>query len=79
MMTPKQIAKQVARKLNPPLSDWALADGRTIKLITPEEFVALPPNTDLVCIDGRKVTKGVHHIDNDTRGGYLAYGILLYR
>lgn len=46
----------------------------TLMLFTPEEFAKLPDGTQLEAIDGEIVVKGKHHIDDDTRLGYLAYG-----
>lgn len=45
-----------------------------IKLITPSELKKIKDGTELYCIFGSKVIKGKDHIDNDTRGGFLAYG-----
>jgi hypothetical protein len=43
-------------------------------LITPEEYNQLPDGTQLECIDGTFVIKGVDYIDQDTRFGYIAFG-----
>jgi len=43
-------------------------------LITPEQFENLPDGTELISINGDKVVKGEDYIDQDTRGGYLAFG-----
>jgi hypothetical protein len=48
--------------------------GVTIDLLTPAELDGLPDGTVLVSIQGRRVAKGRDYIDDDTRGGYLAYG-----
>jgi hypothetical protein len=59
---------------------WRLNDGRTMRLITPAELTTLPVGTVLVDIFGQEAIKGGTRrqdvIDGDTRGGYLAYGIL---
>lgn len=47
----------------------------TLWVITPEELEQLPDGIELECIDGTKVIKGKDRIDDDTRWGYLAYGI----
>jgi hypothetical protein len=51
--------------------------GKVIYLVTPEEFAKLPKGTPLLSINGREVVKGIHYVDGDTRGGYLAYGVLI--
>lgn len=45
-------------------------------LLTPEELDIVPSGTLLHCIDTSTAVVGVDHIDNDTRVGYIAYGIL---
>ncbi len=55
---------------------WKLDDGRTIYLLTPERFAALADGTAVVCIDGETRIKGTDPIDDDTRFGHLAYGLL---
>ena len=49
---------------------------KTLWLLTPDEFVALPDGAVLTAIDGEKATKGIDEIDNDTRFGHLAYGLV---
>lgn len=55
---------------------WKLDDGRVVDLLTPAELALLPSGARLVCIDGHEAVIGQDYIDNDTRGGMLAYGIL---
>lgn len=55
---------------------WELKDGRTIYLITPDELSQLDDGEYLWDIFGKPHIKGVDRIDDDTRGGYLAYGLL---
>ena len=55
---------------------WKLTDGRVIDLIREDELRRLPKGTRLVCIDGTDAIVGEDEIDLDTRGGYLAFGIL---
>ena len=55
-------------------NQWTLNDGSKIYLVTLEEYNNLPNGTKLICIDGKKVTKGKNFIDNDTRFGFIAYG-----
>ena len=50
--------------------------GRTINLLTEKEFEELPNGALVVDIFGCEAIKGKDYIDNDTRGGYLAFGIL---
>ena len=46
-------------------------------IFTPEEFKKLPPGTELTCIS-HKETKiaGTDDIDQDTRFGHIAWGVL---
>lgn len=44
-------------------------------VLTPEELAQLPDGIELESINGEKVVKGKDRIDDDTRWGYLAYGI----
>lgn len=50
--------------------------GKRVLLQTPEEFAQLPDGTELYSIMGKRAVKGVDEIDDDTRGGHLAFGIL---
>lgn len=54
---------------------WELSDGTIIHLITPKELAMIPDGEVLWCIDGTAAEKGVDRIDDDTRGGMLAYGL----
>lgn len=45
-------------------------------LLKPDEFEKLPDGIELTCIDGSKAVKGQDYIDDDTRWGHLAYGII---
>lgn len=54
-----------------------LWDEKTkLYLLTPSEFEQLPDGVVLTCIDDSTVVKGKDHIDDDTRFGYLAFGII---
>ena len=58
---------------------WQLADGTYVDLIQAREFALLPDGTELVAIDGERVTKGKpdehgNPLDMDTRLGFLAFG-----
>ena len=55
---------------------WLLADGRSLKLLTPDQLPHLPYGTRLLSILGEYKTYGVDHIDQDTRNGYLAWGLV---
>ncbi len=50
--------------------------GKDISLLSVEEFTRLPDGTRVVSIFGEEKIKGRDYIDNDTRGGRLAYGLL---
>ncbi len=54
---------------------WELDDGRVMNLLTPEDLKSITDGTELLCIDGSTVIKGEDELDNDTRSGYLAYGL----
>jgi hypothetical protein len=54
---------------------WELTDGSWIDLIQPAELTKLPDGIVLRSIFGETVTKGVDEINDDTRGGFLAYGL----
>lgn len=58
------------------MTTWTLHDGRKITLLTPKEFLGVPDGTILYDIMGEPHIKGVDKIDDDTRGGHLAYGTL---
>lgn len=49
--------------------------NESLWLFTPEEFHKLPDGTELVSINGFKAVKGKDPIDQDTRFGYIAYGV----
>ena len=54
---------------------WELPDGTTTNLLTPEEYQDLPDDIVLISISGEKKIKGVDYVDQDTRGGFLAWGL----
>jgi hypothetical protein len=54
------------------------AKGEVLWLITPAEFEKLPDGAKLKCINGDYAIKGVHDIDDDTRFGLMAYGLVEY-
>jgi hypothetical protein len=45
-------------------------------LLTPAELAQLPDGIELGCIDDAVYVKGRDRIDDDTRAGHLAYGIV---
>ena len=51
-------------------------NGRNLWLLTPAEYAMLPTGFVLTCIDGKEYIKGVDYIDDDTRSGHLAYGVI---
>jgi hypothetical protein len=57
------------------MSAWWDEDHKLL-LITPEQLAALPDGEVLTCIDGTTAVKGPDEIDDDTRGGHLAYGVV---
>jgi len=56
------------------MSAWWDEDHKLL-LVTPEELAALPDGTELTAIDDEIVVKGRDEIDDDQRGGHLAYGV----
>jgi hypothetical protein len=54
----------------------SIPEGSTIELLQPAELETLPDGTVTYTIHGVKAVKGEDNIDGDTRGGFLAYGIL---
>ncbi len=54
---------------------WELPDGTTTELLTPAEYDDLPDGIVLISISGDKKIKGKDSIDQDTRGGFLAWGL----
>lgn len=46
-----------------------------MNLLTPEEFEALPDGTRVKSFSGHYLVKGIDYIDQDTRGGLLAFGL----
>jgi hypothetical protein len=50
--------------------------GTTIWLLQPETVEALPDGTRVISINGEEKIKGKDHLDDDTRGGYTAWGLL---
>lgn len=54
---------------------WNLKDETELWLLTQKELDMVPDGMVITCIDGTRATKGVDNIDNDTRFGYLAFGI----
>ncbi len=50
--------------------------GKDISLLTVDELARLPDGIRVVSIFGEEKVKGRDYIDDDTRGGRLAYGLL---
>lgn len=57
------------------MSAWWDEDHKLL-LVTPEEFAALPDGEVLTCINGSTAVKGAEEIDDDVRGGHMAYGVV---
>ena len=53
-------------------------DGEVLWLLTPEELKQLACGTVVKCIDGSSYKVGVDILDDDTRAGYLAFGLVEY-
>lgn len=51
-------------------------DSTNLWLLTTAEYAMLPDGFVLTCIDGTECTKGVDYIDDGTRFGHLAYGVI---
>ena len=59
------------------MRQWDGLSGRNLWLLTPAEFEKVPDGTLLDCIiPGKEAVKGKDPIDEDTRGGHLAYGVI---
>lgn len=54
---------------------WDERDDK-LWLLTPDEFGMLPDGVTLVCISGETAVKGIDDIDQDTRFGMIAWGLL---
>lgn len=52
---------------------WSAEDD--LYLFTTEEFERIPDGTVLTSINDKEYTKGKDYIDDDTRFGYMAYGV----
>jgi hypothetical protein len=57
------------------LNKWEDNGENSLWLLTPDELTKIPDGTVLECINGKKYTVGIDIIDDDTRFGYLAYGV----
>ena len=55
---------------------WDDVGGEQLWLLTPLEFSKLPDGTKLTCIDGKKAINGKNYIDQDTRFGQIAWGLI---
>lgn len=60
------------------MSHWTLHDGRVVALLTPAELTEVPDGTVLVSIMGRRAVVGTDTVDGDTRGGFLAFGPVIF-
>lgn len=57
------------------MAAWWDEDHKLL-LITAEQLAEMPDGEALTCIDDTVAIKGVDEIDDDTRGGHLAYGVV---
>lgn len=64
------------RGLVPPGGLYNSKGTRALQLITEAQLSQLPTGTKLTSISGNEVIKGIDHIDNDNRGGFIAFGFL---
>lgn len=62
-----------SRKQNSP---WSDRQSDPLWLLTTTEYDALPDGTELVSINGQRKVKGTDYIDQDTRAGFIAWGLL---
>ena len=62
-----------SRRRNTP---WSDRQSDPLWLLTPTEFEMVPDGTVLVGISGRRKMKGQDYIDQDTRAGLIAWGLL---
>jgi hypothetical protein len=59
------------------MRQWDGVSGRNLWLLTMAELEQVPDGTLLDCIiPSKEAVKGKDPIDDDTRGGYLAYGVI---
>lgn len=56
------------------MTRWDEESG--LYLFTPEEFTKLPDGIKLTSISKKTFTKGIDYIDQDTRFGHLAFGVI---
>lgn len=50
--------------------------GVTMWLLTPAALAELPDGTEVFGIQGARLVKGTDHLDDDTRMGFTAFGVL---
>lgn len=77
-MTLNQLSDAVDDALNAVASHgtWNVPGSMLkLRLLTPEAYDALPDDTEVFNIFGVRFIKGEHERSQDTRGGYLAYGL----
>lgn len=60
--------------------NWSQGSGGLTLLLCPaNEFERVPNGTVMVSISGEECVKGQDDIDEDTRSGLLAYGVVVRR
>jgi hypothetical protein len=72
---PRSVATPIIFEADGPT--WKLDSGLIIRLLSEARLKLAPDGTVLYAIDGERVVVGVDKIDNDTRGGWLGYGVLV--
>lgn len=63
------------------MSPWVIDnnakyEGRTIWLLTPQELRSQPAGTVVISIQGKEAIVGQDYLDEDTRYGHTAWGVL---
>lgn len=71
-VVPIEWEPQSRRRNNPWSHEWPIP----LWLLTADEMEQVPDGTPVFSIMAERATKGVDKIDGDTRGGYLAYGLM---
>lgn len=66
---------QVTLDFDPRHNKWDDRDD-PLWLLTPAEYERVPDGATLVCISGKTAVKGSDYVDQDTRGGCIAWGFL---
>jgi len=68
--------KSLERSFSREFYDKPDPDGKQIYLIPGRDYKNIAPGTVLFSIFGERKVMGTDSVDDDTRGGYLAYGVI---